>query len=220
MISQSDDQTFGQQLEQLTDDLTDFSTLTQEVAASLRDATKSMRDTKDQAVDLERAFSGGLRRALDSVVLGGGSLSDALGKIGQSLAAATYNSAAKTVSSHFGGVLAAGTEHLLGAILPFAKGGAIAQGRVVPFAKGGVVDSPHHFPMQGATGLMGEAGPEAIMPLTRGGDGRLGVRAEGMSRPVTVVMNIQTPDVESFRRSNSQIAAHMGRVLGHAQRNR
>lgn len=73
----------------------------------------------------------------------------------------------------------------------------------------------------GTTGLMGEAGPEAIMPLARGPDGRLGVRASGggAARPVQVVMNISTPDVTSFHRSQSQIAARMGRVLAQGQRN-
>jgi phage-related minor tail protein len=49
-------------------------------------------------------------------------------------------------------------------------------GKVMPFADGGIVNSPVLFPMGGATGLMGEAGPEAIMPLARGPDGKLGVR--------------------------------------------
>jgi lambda family phage tail tape measure protein len=75
------------------------------------------------------------------------------------------------------------------------------------------------FPMRGGLGLMGEAGPEAIMPLARGPDGKLGVRAGGNARPVNVVMHVSTPDVQSFRRSQSQIAAQMGRVLGSGQRN-
>ena len=72
----------------------------------------------------------------------------------------------------------------------------------------------------GGMGLMGEAGPEAIMPLSRGPDGSLGVRAQGGGRPVTVVMNIQTPDVQGFQRSQSQIAAQMGRALSRGARNR
>jgi len=98
----------------------------------------------------------------------------------------------------------------------------VSQGRVMPFARGGIVSGPTAFAMRGATGLMGEAGPEAIMPLARGPDGRLGVQAAGggNARPVTVVMNITTPDVEGFRRSESQIAAQMSRVLGRAARNR
>jgi phage-related minor tail protein len=73
--------------------------------------------------------------------------------------------------------------------------------------------------MRGGTGLMGEAGPEAIMPLTRGADGRLGVQAAGGGRSVQVVMNISTPDAQSFQRSQSQIAAQMSRALGRSQRN-
>jgi phage-related minor tail protein len=92
---------------------------------------------------------------------------------------------------------------------------------VTPFAKGGVVSSPTSFPMRGSSGLMGEAGPEAIMPLTRGADGRLGVAAQGGGgRAVTVVMNIQTPDVQGFQRSQSQIAAQAMRALSRGQRNR
>lgn len=62
----------------------------------------------------------------------------------------------------------------------WAKGGAFQNGSVVPFASGGIVDSPTNFGMSGGrTGLMGEAGPEAIMPLTRMSGGKLGVKAEG-----------------------------------------
>ena len=54
------------------------------------------------------------------------------------------------------------------------------------FAKGGtftnsIVDSPTMFKFAKGTGLMGEAGPEAIMPLRRGADGSLGVAASGGS---------------------------------------
>ena len=58
-----------------------------------------------------------------------------------------------------------------------AKGNVYAQNGIVPFAQGGIVDSPTIFPFANGVGLMGEAGPEAIMPLTRGPDGRLGVEA-------------------------------------------
>jgi len=68
--------------------------------------------------------------------------------------------------------------------------------------------------------LMGEAGAEAIMPLSRGADGRLGVRAQAGGGAVSVVMNITSPDVEGFRRSRSQVAAEVGRALARGQRNR
>jgi lambda family phage tail tape measure protein len=95
----------------------------------------------------------------------------------------------------------------------------VASGRVHAFARGGVVDGPVAFPMRGGTGLMGEAGPEAIMPLARGADGRLGVRGAGGGPRVQVTMNISTPDVEGFQRSRSQIAAELSRALQRGGRN-
>ena len=96
--------------------------------------------------------------------------------------------------------------------------GQLQQGMPVPFAKGGVIASPMTFPLgNGGTGLAGEAGSEAIMPLARGSDGRLGVSARGGGANVTV--NISTPDVESFRRSETQLAAILTRTVATGQRN-
>jgi len=98
----------------------------------------------------------------------------------------------------------------------FANGASFSQGRVTPFANGGVVSGPVTFPMRGGVGLMGEAGPEAILPLTRGANGALGVAAHGGGgggRPVQVVMNISTPDAESFARSRGQVAAQLNRAI-------
>ena len=64
-------------------------------------------------------------------------------------------------------------------MLGFAKGGVFSGGRVTPFARGGVVSSPTMFGMSNGLGLMGEAGPEAILPLSRGSGGKLGVVAQG-----------------------------------------
>ena len=130
-----------------------------------------------------------------------------------------YNAAVRPVADHFGGLLAGGVNALVSGMMPFAKGGSFSAGRVVPFASGGIVSGPVSFPMRGGRGLMGEAGPEAIMPLTRGADGRLGVRTQG-GGGVHVTMNISTPDVRGFERSQSQIAAEMARALGRASRNR
>ena len=74
--------------------------------------------------------------------------------------------------------------------IPFANGGVFSGGsQVQAYADGGVVGSPTTFPMSGGkTGLMGEAGPEAIMPLKRGANGKLGVQMEG-GGATTVVQN-------------------------------
>ena len=183
-----------------------------------------MRDslvfTTQEVGALTSGFSGGLRRAFDGVVFDGMKLSDALKGVAKSMADTVFQTAMKPVHNAIGGFLANGVNSLLSNAMPFAKGGAFSQGQVMPFAKGGVVSQPTGFAMRGGAGLMGEAGPEAIMPLARGADGRLGVAASGNSRPVTVVMNISTPDVQGFQRSQSQIAAQAMRALARGQRNR
>ena len=91
--------------------------------------------------------------------------------------------------------------------------------RGVPFASGGVIASPITFPLAGgASGLAGEKGPEAIMPLTRGPDGRLGIASSGGSGQ-NITINISTPDAASFNRSQTQIAAMIARAAANGQRN-
>ena len=81
----------------------------------------------------------------------------------------------------------AGTTSFFGSIFASANGNVFEGGHDVAFATGGVVGSPTYFPMtNGKTGLMGEAGPEAIIPLSRVGSD-LGVK----SIPSNVVLNIQ-----------------------------
>lgn len=168
---------------------------------------------------LANAFGGSLRRAFDGVVFDGARLSDALRGMARGMVGSVYDSAMRPVQGALGGAVAQGLGSLTGAIMPFADGGVISQGRHMPMG-GGVVGVPTSFGMRGAMGLMGEAGPEAILPLARGADGRLGVQAPGaQARPVTVVMNISTPDVQGFERSRAQIAAQMGRALARGQRN-
>lgn len=187
--------------------------------SELRRMQSTIADTGREVNVLSSGITRGLRRSFDGLIFDGMKLSDALKGVAQSMVDAAYSAAIRPVAGHFGGLLASGVEGLVNGLMPFEKGGALSHGRVMPFARGGVVSSPTIFPMRGGTGLMGEAGPEAIMPLARGADGRLGVRAAGQG-PVTVVMNIQTPDVQGFQRSQSQIAARMGRALGQGQRNR
>ena len=85
---------------------------------------------------------------------------------------------------------------MLGGLFPgfkFADGGVFAANGIVPYAMGGIVDRPTLFPFANGgtigTGLMGEAGPEAIMPLRRGADGRLGVTSS-QAGIVNVTVNV------------------------------
>jgi lambda family phage tail tape measure protein len=77
----------------------------------------------------------------------------------------------------------------------FARGGVFDGGAVQAFARGGIVEQPtlFNFANGGAmrNGLMAENEPEAVMPLTRGRDGRLGVAASGSGgHAVTVVQHV------------------------------
>ena len=83
-----------------------------------------------------------------------------------------------------------------------AKGGAFYHGQEF-FAAGGVVNRATPFRMaNGGVGVMGEAGPEAILPLRRGGNGNLGVEAN-----VNVNVKNYAPgvDVTTQRDRNGQI---------------
>ncbi|MEQ9693229.1 phage tail tape measure protein [Shimia sp. SDUM112013] len=211
---------FEAQVDALEMSLAQATTVAAVFDTELRNMRRALADTGKDAKTLERGLSRGLRRAFDDVVFDGAKLSDALRDVGRSLMNTAYNAAMKPVTDHISGSIANGIGTLMQGILPFADGGSFSQGRVMPFANGGVVSGPVTFPMRGGIGLMGEAGPEAIMPLSRGSDGKLGVRAAGGGRPINVVMHIQTPDVEGFRRSQGQMAAQMGRILGRGQRNR
>jgi len=101
-------------------------------------------------------------------------------------------------------------------LFPFlanANGNIYDQSGFVPFAKGGVVDKPTLFPFAKGIGLMGEAGPEAIMPLRRGPSGRLGVEAAG-GGVGNVVVNVDASG--SAVQGDSNQADQLGKAIGAA----
>jgi len=205
--------------ERLNDTLGATATLVAGFDAELRRMRSALAATGKDVATLEKGLSRGLRRAFDGVAFDGMKLSDALSTVARSMVNTTYNAAMKPVSDHVGGLISQGVGSLVQGILPFADGAPFSQGRVMPFAQGGIVSTATGFGMRGGMGLMGEAGPEAIMPLARGPDGKLGVKG-GASGGTTVVMNIPTPDVQGFQRSQSQIAAQLSRALNTGNRNR
>jgi len=115
--------------------------------------------------------------------------------------------------------------------LASAQGNAFDRGNVVAFATGGVpdlADTPTYFPLSGGrSGVFGEAGPEAILPLKRDSSGSLGISASGSGSQRTEVhhhtthvhhWNISTPDAGSFRRSKRQLEDQAQRALKRGQR--
>ena len=183
-----------------------------------KQATESITNLKtemSQTLLIGKQFGTALGSAFEGLVLKGKSLGDTVRTLGQSLSQIAFKAAFKPLENAIGN----GFNTLVtspGGL--FNTGTSLSPGTPVPFAKGGVIASPTAFPLGQGTGLAGEAGAEAIMPLTRGADGRLGVAASGSSG-VNVTFNVTATDVESFRRSETQVAALLSRAVGRGQRN-
>jgi len=174
----------------------------------------AVSSASEDAKALGRSLSSGLRSALGDLVIDGAKLSDVLGNLARSMANSAFNQAVTPLTDAIGN----GIGSLVSGMLAFEKGGVMSGGGVQAFAQGGVVNGPVNFPTRGGMGLMGEAGPEAIMPLSRGPDGKLGVRGGG-GQVVNVTLHVTTPDVAGFERSRGQIAAGIGRAIARGQRN-
>jgi hypothetical protein len=135
--------------------------------------------------------------------------------------------AAKSVLNFISGLLGSisglsGASHMTGGLYADAKGDAFSRGAVVPFARGGIVGGPTLFPMANGMGLMGEAGPEAVMPLKRGPDGKLGVQA---AHPKVVVENHGPPMTASLVDEGDEMrivlrAANLGASMAQERINR
>ena len=97
----------------------------------------------------------------------------------------------------------------------FDKGAAFNAGNVVKMAKGSIVHRPTVFPMANGMGLMGEAGPEAVIPLKRTASGDLGIAGGGGGSIINI--NISAADAQSFydmcRRNPSAITDPVERAL-------
>ena len=99
-----------------------------------------------------------------------------------------------------------------GEVVPSAKGNVFAKNKIVPYAYGGIVNKPTLFPMANGMGLMGEAGPEAIMPLKRGANGKLGVQSSGGVGNIVVNVDASGSSVEG----DSARSQEFGRALAAA----
>lgn len=182
----------------------------------LRQNLARTRQELQLASRVGRGFGSTLTKAFSDVAVRGRKLSDVVKGLALSLSRNALQAAIKPV----GNVIGKSLSNTLASALPFQKGGVFSSGGPMPFARGGVIASPMTFPLGGGRlGLAGEAGPEAILPLSRGPDGRLGVRSENSAGPLAITFNVTTPDAESFRRSESQIAAMLNRAVSRGDRN-
>ena len=97
-----------------------------------------------------------------------------------------------------------------------AVGNVYGPSGLVPFANGGIVNSPTLFQFAGGTGLMGEAGPEAIVPLRRGKDGKLGIVSTGGGGSTSVVVNVNMQTGEADTRASNGDGQLLGKALSEA----
>jgi phage-related minor tail protein len=181
------------------------------------DITGKFEGLRERTRDLtsgSNAFAKAITAAFAQGATGAKSFDSVLKSLALRLSSLSLNLALKPLT----GALSGGLGKLFGGGLSGASADDAAEAPIQPFAKGGVIASPSFFPLgAGRTGLAGEAGPEAIMPLARGPDGRLGVAATGgAAQHVTV--NIATPDAESFRRSETYLTGLIARAVARGQR--
>jgi phage-related minor tail protein len=182
------------------------------MAEDVGELSFGMDALRNSLADLSRlgeSFGRVLVRSFASAIIEGRKLGDVLRSLALSLANMALSAALRPLGNLVGS--------LFGGLFGSARGNVVSDGRILPFAEGGVVNSPVLFPLRSGAGLMGEAGPEAILPLARGADGKLGVRGGG--RNVSITVNIAASDVESFRQSQSQIAALITRAAERGTRN-
>lgn len=162
-------------------------------------------------------FSRAMTSAFTASVVGGKQFDDVLKSLTLRLSDMAVRLAFKPLEKSIAGGLSSLLSGLTGTGTSAGVSLAAASGAVKPFASGGVIGTPTYFPlMQGGLGLAGEAGPEAIMPLSRGPDGKLGVASRGGSNSITI--QIATPDLDSFRRSENYITGQIARAVSRGQR--
>lgn len=157
------------------------------VVEQVNNAQQNTKKTSDEFGISAKLWANELSKGLADAIVNAQDLGDALRNVLKSIAGSFL-------------------QKIISKILPFADGAAFQGGRVIPFAKGGIVTKPTIFPMARGMGLMGEAGPEAVMPLKRGSDGKLGVEGGGGTTYITVHINaIEPQSFAQAMRSNKAV---------------
>ncbi len=171
-----------------------------ELAALFEDGAEAGR----VFAEVTDAVGASLLNAFEGAIERGESLSDVLKGLALDMAEIALKAAGNAVLESilggllggFGGGIGGGRAATAGTSIPggiggFAKGAAFAPAGSVmarnlkEFARGGIVDTPEAFAFADGLGIMGEAGPEAILPLARARSGELGVKI--MVAPATPV---------------------------------
>ena len=201
--------------------------IVEEAASKATEETEKVKKEAEEVTQATDKFQSILSSAFGTAIKEGKSFQDTLRSIGASIANLALNSALKPLDNLLAGALgsffpdSAKPKNFVSSIPnPLVKADKAITPGPVAFAKGGVVAAPSYFDFSGGSGLMGEAGSEAILPLARGPDGKLGVAAtQSDNAPANIIFNVNATDAGSFKRSESQISAMLTRAVGRGRRN-
>lgn len=167
------------------------------------------KETRAIGVNAERlahSFSADFGRAFDTALFRGGKLSDMLRGLALDLSGTAARAALQPAQDALGGAMSN--------IFAGALNGATM------FARGGVVGGPTAFSHPGGLGVMGEAGPEAILPLSRGPNGKLGVASQASAPAVNIYVEKPGPNTRvRVGPSSGQINSRLTRAADQGRRN-
>lgn len=177
--------------------------------------TSSFEQAIKDTERLTRGLGTSLSRAFGDAIMRGKDFGDVMRSLALRISSMALTAAFQPIGQGIAGILQ-------GMFPPGAGGhslgGALAMQAATPFASGGIVSTPTYFPLGPALGVAGERGAEAILPLARGADGRLGVRA-GETKPASITVHVSTPDAASFRRSEAYLSGAIARAVARGERN-
>jgi phage-related minor tail protein len=181
---------------------------------------RTLQSQQSSLTTSANGFASAMTRAFTQATAGGKQFDSVLQSLALRVSSLAVAQAFKPIATGITNALTGGLTQLFGGLggsgglpPPFRTGG------IKPFAAGGVIGAPTFFPLSsGGLGLAGEAGPEAIVPLSRGSDGRLGIAMSGAGTPANVTVQIATPDVGSFRRSEAYLTGQIARAVARGQR--
>lgn len=173
-------------------------------------------DTTKESLDSLSTFSDKASQALikgfEEATLRAKSLDDVVKTVGLSLSKIALNAALKPLQTSFSSL----SQSFLSSLLPSQDSSPVS---ITPFAEGGIVNRASVFGLGQGLGLMGEKGAEAIIPLSRGSDGRLGLATPSPGyKKSSVNISISTQDSESFKKSQVQIASLLSQAVAQGER--
>lgn len=185
--------------------------------ADLTEVNKALDSEGIKIEDKAKQISESLTTNLFSVIRNGGNAFEVFSNIAVNalqkiISKILEMTVIQPILSSLGGMTGGGFfGTLLGGLFGSKNGNVFRNGNVIPFAKGGVVNKPTLFPMKNGTGLMGEAGAEAIMPLKRK-NGKLGVEATNTNQTVVNIYNQSGASVETQKRDDGGMDVFIKKV--------